>query len=208
MPTEKKKKINREKCRTVTPTFRVSYPHVFKPQAYRDTDKPKYSITMLFPKSADLSPLKEIIKQAKIAAFGPDKSEWPDELESPVSDGNTHIDEATGEIKEGYKDHWVVKASSNEDQKPSVVDQDVEPIINQSDFYPGCYARAQVLATTWKYMRKQGVMLILDHVQKVKDGKPFGGKMPADKVFQPINSGESDDFQTEENESEGEESFL
>jgi hypothetical protein len=184
-----KKKINRELCRVLTPEFRVSYPHVFKPQAPKPTDKLKYSVTMLFPKNADLSGIKEIIKQAKIASFG-GKENWPDDLQSPVTDGDNpkHAD------KEGYKGHWVIKASSNEDQKPGVVNQNVEPILDKNDFYPGCYARAHVLATCWEYMGKQGVMFILDHVQKLRDGKPFGGKKPADQVFTPVNTGNDSEF--------------
>lgn len=186
----KKKKINRDLCRTVTPEFRVSYAHVFKAQSPKPTDKPKYSITMLFPKSTDLTSLKEVIKQAKLAEYG-SKENWPEGLLSPVSDGDTHIDKATGEIKEGYKGHWVIKATSNENQKPGVVDENVEPIVNQADFYSGCYARASVLAYAWEYMGKQGVGFILDHVQKIRDGKSFGGKKSADQVFTPVNSGES-----------------
>lgn len=193
MATDKKKKVNRDLCRVLTPEFRVSYPHVFKPQAPKATDKKKYSVTMLFPKTTDLGALKEVIKQAKLASYGA-KEEWPDDLQSPVTDGDNpkHAD------KEGYKGHWVIKASSNEDQKPGVVDQNVEPIINQGDFYPGCYARAHVLATTWEYMGKQGVMFILDGVQKTKDGKPFGGKKPIDQMFSPIGTGTSDDTDNEE----------
>lgn len=184
-----KKKINREKCRVLTPEFRVNYPNVFKPQAPKPTDRLKYSITMMFPKDSDLTGIKEAIKQAKIAAFG-SKENWPEDLQSPVSDGDApkHAE------KEGCKNHWVIKASSNEDQKPGVVDENVEPILNQADFYPGCYARAYLLAMTWEYMGKRGVMFILDHVQKTRDGKAFGGKKPADQVFKPVNSGETEDF--------------
>lgn len=183
-----KKKINRDLCRVLTPEFRVSYPHVFKAQAPKPTDKPKFSITMLFPKDTDMSGIKEALKQAKIAQYGPDKSEWPDDLQSPVVDGDSpkHAE------KEGYKGHWVIKASSNEDQKPSVVDQNVEPILTPGDFYPGCYARAHVLATCWEYMGKVGVMFILDHVQKLRDGKAFGGKKPVDQVFNKVSGDDTD----------------
>lgn len=193
MATPVKKKINRELCRVLTPEFRVSYPHVFKPQSPKPNDKLKYSVTMLFPKDSDLSGVKEVIKQAKIASFG-SKENWPEGLQSPVTDGDDpkHAD------KEGYKGHWVIKASSNEEQKPGVVDENVEPILDQAAFYPGCYARAYVLATTWEYMGKVGVMFILDHVQKLRDGKAFGGKKPADQVFTPVNTGKSKDFISED----------
>ena len=162
MATPKNKpKANKDLSRVLTPEFRVSYPHVFKAQAIKPTDKPKFSVTMLFPKNADLSGLKEAMKQAKIAQFG-GKENWPDDLESPVVDGDNpkHAD------KEGYKGHWVIKASTNEDQRPGVVDENVQPIVDQAKFYPGCYARAYIYAYVWEYMGKQGVGFILDHVQK------------------------------------------
>lgn len=186
---EKKKtkvKANKELTTMVTPRFRVSYPHVFKPQAIGDA-KPKYSVTMLVPKTTDMKRFKEVIMQAKIAKWGA-KENWPDNIESPVSDG----DDPKNADKAGYKDHWVIKASSNEDSKPVVVDENVEPILDQSKFYPGCYAIANVFATGWEYMNKNGVMFILDHIQKHGDGKPFGGKKPVDQVFSPVGADDDD----------------
>lgn len=176
---------DKDKQRILTPEFRVSYPHVFKPNSIRGS-KPKYSITMLFPKKGDLSTLKEALNCAKANAFGPNKANWPSDLQTPVDDG----DKEKYQDKDGYAGHWVVKASTNEDQKPGVVDQNVQPILNASEFYPGCYARAYVYAYCWEYMGKRGISFILDHVQKTRDGKSFGGKKPADQVFTPINAGD------------------
>lgn len=187
---KKAPKIDKDLCRIITPEFRVSYPHVFKVQAVKATDKPKYSITMLYPKDTDLmgsSPdgkprsLKEVIKNAKIAMFGP-KENWPEGLESPVIDG----DNPKFADKDGYKGHWVIKATTSEDQRPSVVDAEMAPITEAADLYPGCYARAYVYAYVWEYMGKQGVGFILDHVQKLRDGKSFGGKKPVEQVFSPV----------------------
>lgn len=207
--TNSKKNKQTNLCKVLTPEFRVSYPHVFKAQAPKDSDKLKFSVTMLFPKDSDLTGIKEAIKQAKIAEFGPHKKDWPDDLESPVSDGDDkkYIDE-NGKHKEGYKNHWVIKASCNQDQKPGVVDAEVEPIIDQAQFYAGCYARAHVMATTWEYMKKQGVMFILDHVQKLRDGKAFSGKKSASEVFTPVNSGKSKDFSDDDDNVEESEDFI
>lgn len=198
MAIKKTKKQDKNLCRIITPEFRVSYPHVFKPQAPKPTDKLKYSVTMLFPKDTDLmglSPdgqprtMKEVIRNAKIAKFGKDKSEWPEDLESPVIDG----DNPKFSDKDGYKGHWVIKATTSEEQRPSVVDNEMTPITEPSDFYPGCYARAYVYAYVWEYMNRQGVGFILDHVQKLRDGKSFGGKKPVEQVFSPVASAEDED---------------
>jgi len=196
------KKADKDLCRMVTPMFRVSYPHLFKAQSPKEGDKKKFSVTMLFPKDSDLKgtapdgtprSLKEAIKNAKIAEFGSDKANWPDDLESPVTDG----DDPKHKDKEGYKGHWVIKAASGEDQRPSVVDKDMVAIDSPNDLYPGCYARAYVYAYVWFYPNRQkplkkGVGFILDHVQKMKDGKPFGSKKSVDQVFAPVEDLETD----------------
>lgn len=205
MATAKKtSSADKEKCRMITPEFRVSYPHVFKAQAPKSSDKKKYSITMLFPKNSDLMgsylggdpvSIKDVIKLAKIAKFGP-KENWPADLESPVTDGDDpkHAD------KEGYKGHWVIKASTSEENKPGVVDENSVPITDPGSFYPGCYARAYVYAYAWEYMKKQGVGFILDHVQKTRDGKSFGGKKPVEQIFAPLGTGSQSNNSSEDND--------
>lgn len=197
-------KADKEKARLLTPEFRVSYPHVFKANSIKGS-KPKFSVTMLFPKDSDLSPIKEAIKQAKIVAFGPNKDNWPEDLESPVTDG----DKPKFADKAGYAGHWAIKASTNEDQRPGVVDANVQPITDPSEFYPGCYARASVYAYVWSFGGKQGISFILDHIQKLRDGKSFGGKKSADQVFTPVSSGR-DDGETDGgiNETEDDEDFT
>lgn len=198
-PTKKpvKGKTDKDLCRIITPEFRVSYPHVFKAQAPKPSDKPKYSITMLFRKDTELmgsSPegkprsMKEIIRNAKISEFGSNKEDWPDGLQSPVVDG----DDVKYASKDGYKGCWVMKATTTEDQRPSVVDHEMTPITNPAELYPGCYARAYVYAYVWSYMGKQGVGFILDHVQKLRDGKSFGGKKPVEQVFSPVSLPDDD----------------
>lgn len=197
-----------ERCRIITPEFRVSYPHLFEAQAPRPTDKKKFSITMLFDKnktlvgtSPDRQPrsLMDVIKFAKINVFGPNKEDWPEDLLSPVSDG----DAKKYDKKEGHAGHWVIKATSNADQKPGLVDENLKPILEPALFYPGCYARAYLYARVYEYMGKMGVHFIVDHVQKTRDGKSFSSKKAADMVFSPIevaavafdeDDSESEDF--------------
>lgn len=209
-----KEKADKDLCRLITPEFRVSYPHVFKAHSPKEGDKPKFSVTMLFPKDSELMgqfiagydeesgqpkykprSLQSVIKNAKIVEFGP-KENWPDDLESPVTDGDDpkHAD------KEGYAGHWVIKASTSEDNRPSVIDENGKPITaeNQSKFYPGCWARAYVFATVYfwpdrKKPMKKGVTFILDHVQKLRDDKSFGGKKPVDQVFGPAPGRDRDE---------------
>lgn len=199
-----KAKTDKDLCRIITPEFRVSYPHVFKPQRVKDGDKAKFSITMLFRKDTDLMgqtpkgeerSLKEVIKNAKIAEFGA-KENWPKGLQSPVING----DDPKFAEKDGYKGHWVIKAVTSEEQKPSVIDGDMNLITDPAVLYPGCYARAYIFSYVWTFMGKQGVGFILDHVQKLRDGKSFGGKKPVEQVFSPLAALEDDAAQEDDDE--------
>lgn len=209
------KAADKDGCRLITPEFRLSYPHLAKAHAPKEGDKPKFSVTMLFPKDSDLMgqyiagydeesgqpklkprSLKKVIANAKIVEFG-SLDDVPDDLESPVTDGDDpkHAD------KEGYAGHWVIKASTSEDQRPGTVDENGKPIpIEQlvQKLYPGCWARAYVYAYVYFYPSRQkpmkkGVSFILDHVQKLRDDKSFGGKKPVDQVFGPAPGRDGDE---------------
>lgn len=177
-----------KKCRIITQEFRVSYPHIFKPSSFKG-GKSMYSVTMLFKKSQNLNDIKEVIKLAKTVKYGPNQKNWPTNIESPVTDGD-HPKHAG---KEGYKGCWAIKASTGEEYKPGLVDENAEPILDQGLFYPGCYARAQVFCRVWEFAGKTGIHFILDNVQKLRDGKTFSSKKAATEVFSPMTSGMTDE---------------
>lgn len=187
MANAEKKKNSRNSERSVTtPEFRAAFVNVFKPSAMKGAE-PKYSITMLFSKKTDLSKIKLALKHAKIDEFGPDQKEWPDNLETPVSDGDDFPQ------YEGFAGHWAVKATSGAEFKPACVDGEMQEIIDPMKLYAGCYARASIFARVWTFGNKQGVQFILDGVQKVRDGKPFGGRKAVDQMFGRIESDEKNE---------------
>lgn len=189
--TEKAEKQDSDSRRIVTPTFKASFPHLFKPSAIKGGE-PKFSVTMLFKKSADLSVIKLAMKHAKIEEFGPNKSDWPDDLENPVQDGDDFPE------RQGYPGHWVIKASTGVEYPPEVLDEEGEQIMNARDFYPGVFARAQVFCRVWTFGKKQGIHFMLNGVKKVGDGKPFSGRKSVKDTFAKI---EPDDFESDLGES-------
>jgi hypothetical protein len=170
------------KKRVITPVFRVSYPSVFKASKFGDQDE-KFSVTMLFPKDADLKQMKAAYLFAAEEKFGKDKDQWPEGFRSPFRDGDKKKD------KEGYQGCIFVKASSK--QPPGLVDQSREPILSEKDFYAGCYARAEVIAFAYKN-KGVGVSFSLMNIQKIKDGKAFSGRKEAKDVFDSVEK-DSDD---------------
>lgn len=204
MAQQKPSKEVLDKCRFMTPKFRVSYPHLFKPSGMPGTPEAthKYSITMLIPKNVDLEVFKKAIRWAKIARFGEDKTKWP-KMAVPILDGDKP--NKKGEIPEGYKDQWVIKANAKLDRKPGVVDEQNVLIIDPTKFYAGCYAHAQLFAYVWEFPQNSGnfgIGLQVNAVQKLGDGKPFSTAQSAENVFAPIVIVDEDE-DDEDNDDEG-----
>jgi hypothetical protein len=160
----------------VTPEFRVSFPHVFKPSENNFGGDNKYSIVMLFDKGTDLTPLKEIVEIAISDKWG-DKR--PKGIRSPFRDGNE-------KDYDGYQD--VIFCSATSKEKPGLVDWNCEPIIEQGEFYGGCYARATIVAFAYDVKGNRGVGLGLQNVQKLRDGAAFTGRTKAEDDFEPIEN--------------------
>lgn len=160
-----------------TPVFRASFANVFKPRVAFEGTEPVYSVEMLFSKkeNKEMKWLKDAIKTVADAKWGAGK--YPKNFRSPIKDG----DEKT---LEGYPGNFFITAKSK--QKPGVVDQNLEEIIDPSEFYSGCFARATVTVAAYSTLGNNGVAVYLQNLQKVKDGEAFSGKRNAKDDFDAI----------------------
>lgn len=153
----------------VTGKVRLSYVNIFKPRAQEEGKEPKYSVCLLIPKSdtKTVAAIKQGIEAAKEAG----KSSWggkvPPGLKVPLRDGDTERDGAE------YAGHWFLNASSL--RRPQVVDQNVQPILDQDVVYSGCYARVSINFYAYNQQGNRGVAAGLGNVQFVADGEPLGG---------------------------------
>lgn len=177
MATQARDAAPKKNTQLMTPEFRVSFPAVFTPRAAVEGQEKKYSITMLFDKKTDLTALKQAVASVLAEKYGPDKAKWPKGLRLPFRDGSE-------KDYSGYEN--VIFASATSKIKPGVVDQNVQPIIEPSEFYGGCYARATVNAYAYDVSGNKGVALGLRNVQKLRDGEAFSGKNDASKDFDAI----------------------
>lgn len=162
----------------MTPDFRVSFPAVFAAKEAMGGGEAKFSITMLFAPGTDLTPLKALVKAAGVEKWGPDMTKWPKPLRLPFRDGAEKDYEGYGK--------GVVFCNASSKQKPGIVDQNVQPIIDPSEFYGGCYARATVTAFTYDKAGNKGIALGLRNIQKMRDGDPFSGKNKPENDFDSI----------------------
>lgn len=210
---KKKTKEERAKCTMRTSTFTLSYPHLDKPQAPKPGDKEKFSLQALFPKKESMlgwtipekqggktlrRKLKSIVNNALIAEFGSDESEWPDELELPIKNG----DGKKYAKKDGCPGHYVVKFSSHAENRPQLFDKDMSTVEESADirriFYAGAKCQAVVFAYVYFYPDRQkpmkiGVSLIVDSIQKQGDGKKFSSRKDGAEVFSALDTGDDED---------------
>lgn len=208
-----------EAMRVVTPTCRLSHPHLFKPTAIeKGSDDLRYSCELLFDKkTTDVSALQKPIKAAIMDKWGNAKADWPEPLIIPIKDGDKpRLNKRTKkrEVKEEHKGMWVVRASMKaEFGKPQLVGRNpAEPIEDASELYPGCFVRVALKAFAYEFADKNGVSFNLDAVQFVKDGKPLSGRKDAKDIFGVVETeddGDKDlDFNSEESFEETEENFT
>lgn len=179
-PAAKKDSVGEKKV--LTPEFRVSFPSMFKAKSFNGGPE-KFSLVMLFDKKSDLTKLKKAVSVAMTEKFG-DKSKWPKNWKNPFRDGSEKAD------LQGYEGMTFVTASSK--QKPGLVNNKVEPIIAESDFYAGCYARATVIAYAFDTAGNRGAAFSLQNVQKLRDGDAFSGRKSAEEEFDAVDDGSDD----------------
>lgn len=175
----------------ITPKFRVSYANVFEARLNDMSGKMEYSLVALFPKNADLTQLKKAIHKTMLEKHGADKTKWPKKWKNPLRDQGEKADEETGKMPEGLvKGAFFLNLKSK--IRPGVVDGDLNKIIDETEFYSGCYAMASVNPFYYDQKGNKGVSFGLVNVQKVDDGEPLSGRTTPEQDFKPIERGEDD----------------
>lgn len=160
---------------------RLSYVHLFKPHAQQPGAEEKYSCTVLVPKSdtATKARIDAAIEAAKQKGIN---GKWngvcPPIVPHPVHDGDGVRPSDGMPFGPECKGHWVFTASAKADYPPEVVDQNGNPMINQSEMYSGVYALVNVEFYPYMFGGKKGVGCGLGPVKKVRDGEALGGSAP------------------------------
>ena len=141
--------------------------------------KPKYSVSVLIPKSDETTVRKvnEAINTAieeGIAKFGGKK---PNDatIKLPLRDGDLERDD------EAYKGHYFINANSV--TAPQIVDTMTNPILDRNEVYSGCYGRVSLNFYAFNSNGNKGVACGLGNIQKLRDGEPLGGRSSAKDDF-------------------------
>lgn len=163
------KEINSTKV--VTGKVRFSYVNIFKARSFQQGQDEKYSICLLIDKKdkATLNKIKSAMEAAKKQGVA-DKwgGKLPANLKLPLRDGDAErADEA-----EEYTGMFFINANSN--QKPGIVDENLNEVLDPTEVYSGCYGRASINFFPFNSNGNKGIAVGLNNVQKLADGEPLG----------------------------------
>lgn len=180
----------------LTPAFRVSYPKVFKPEMNKLSGKEEYSLVALFKKGEDLTALKKIVKETVEKKWGTDEKKWPKNLRLPFRD-QADLEKENDEGKTfmpAGTEKGAVFMNLKSVQRPQLIGHDRQDIIDQSEFYAGCWARVSLSVYAYSQAGNNGVNFGLQNIQKVGNGDPLSGRPKAQDEFSPVDMGvEADD---------------
>lgn len=174
--------MNTNPTKVIVPC-RFSYLHCWEPDSVNGGD-PKYSVSAIIDKkdTKTINAIKAAIEQAKKDSVSKWGGKVPANLKLPLRDGD--IDRPDDEA---YAGCYFFNANSR--QAPQVVDAKVQPILDQSEVYSGCYGKISVTFYGYNSNGNRGIAAGLGNIQKLRDGESLGGRSNA-----------ADDFQTEEDE--------
>ena len=179
--------INNKATKFVTMKVKFSYVHVFEPHALDEGQEKKYSVSLLIPKS-DKKTIVAIEKAIEAAAVA-GKEKWggkvPNNLKTPLRDG----DEDRPDQPE-YNGMYFINASSK--TRPGVVDAQVQPIIDSTELYSGCYGRASINFYAFSVSGNKGIACGLNNIQKLADGDYLGGRSRAEDDFDAVDDDDDD----------------
>jgi hypothetical protein len=177
---------------------RLSYEHIFTPNALDDSQEPKYNATFIIPKDhQDLPALRKALFEAGQEKYPNafNGSAWPVGYTCALKDGDKDTAGDGTLLSEKNKEYagcYVLKAAST--RRPVVIDRK-KAAVSEADgvIYSGCYVNASLAAGAYEFGKvKKGVTCYLNGVQFVADGERFGADAMND--FDALDGDDDNDF--------------
>ena len=170
--------------KVITGKVRLSYCHLFEAYSSFEGQDPKFSTVILVPKT-DTATVNAIKKAQQLALENGKSSKFGGSI--PKNWKNTFRDgDEEGDLEKNpeYAGHYFMTVSNK--TRPGIVDQNVQPILDSTEVYSGCYARVSITAFPFSASGSKGVSFGLNHVQKLADGEPLGGVTKAEDDFTAV----------------------
>lgn len=169
--------------------IRLSYTNLFqpKPPMNNPTGEPKYSVTLLIPKTNQAA-VQAISAAINAAVEEGVTAKWngvkPPQPATPIHDGDGVRPSDGMPYGEECKGMYVMTASST--QPPFVVDRRMNNIIDPAQVYSGMWANVSITLFPYFNAGKRGVGCGLNGVQKLRDDTPLGSRVTAQDAFSAI----------------------
>lgn len=174
--------------KVLTGEVRLSYANLISPRAAQQGQEPKYSVTLLIPKT-DSATIADINASIKAAYDEGVSKKWGGAHPQPkviVHDGDG-LRPSGLPFGDECKGHWVLTASSK--NKPQVVGIDnINCELAPQDIYSGMYARVTINFFAYDTAGSKGVGCGLGNVLKTRDGEPLSGGASAASDFAGIGN--------------------
>lgn len=162
---------------------RLSYPHLFTPQAVEGSISKNYSVCLLIPKND--TELINKLKQAMIASI-PESAKNAGKLKPgyrlPLRDGDTE------KQQDEFKGMFFMNCKST--LKPQVVKKvnGVFVACTEEEMYPGVWAYVNINFFAYDRNGNRGLSCSLNAVCKYKDDESFSGSsVNAEQLFQGVD---------------------
>jgi hypothetical protein len=152
---------------------------LFKTRVLEAGKPPKFSATLIFPKSSRAG-LEKIAAKVLTDEWGPEglKRAAAGKIHSPflAGDGKEAKDDS-GELKPGMgPDVFFIRVQANEDRPPAVWWKDPNRQETEATVYSGCYGKAILNCFAWKHATGgDGVSFGIQGFQKHQEGERLGG---------------------------------
>lgn len=178
------------KSQVVTGKVRFSYVNIFRSRAFTVDGDAKYSICLLIPKKDEktVAKIQKAIEDTKRKGMA-DKwgGKLPKNLHLPLRDG----DEERADEAPEYAGMYFLNATCRE--KPAIVDDAGNEIIDPSEIYSGCWGRAGFNLFAYDSNGNRGIGVGLNTIQKLEDDEHLGGsRATAEDDFGDADDDEED----------------
>lgn len=175
--------------KVLTGECRLSYCNLTTPRAAQQGGEPKYSVTLLIPKT-DMATKADIDAAIQAAANEALSKVWngarPPQLRVPIYDGDG-VRPSGVPFGDECKGHWVMTASTK--NKPQVVGIDnINCELAPSDIYSGMYARVTIRFFGYSNSGNKGIGCGLGNVMKTRDGEALAGSASASVDFAGVGA--------------------
>lgn len=175
--------------KVLTGEVRLSYCNLTTPRAAQQGGEPKYSVTLLIPKT-DVATKADIDAAIQAAANEALSKVWngarPPQLRVPIYDGDG-VRPSGVPFGDECKGHWVMTASTK--NKPQVVGIDnINCELSPADIYSGMYARVTIRFFGYSNSGNKGIGCGLGNVMKTRDGEALAGSASASVDFAGVGA--------------------